>query len=223
LPRPPVPPRKTRSKFSRPLGEIARAFRPQVAVDDCLVACLGGILAEFGERRGLAIDLRREVIKQVCGYRGAFGSTSTKIVPNLNVHFRNARIGQDIEAKEKQGDTSSRIFLDNVCMDDRTSFPIVGVGPKYWSTQTHLAVRNQAEMDHALIVLRATDELVQYFDPFQRPGPVGESPEVIREIPAVHFLKLWQEAFMGPLWVLWIAQVRERPSLESFGGRKADV
>ncbi len=36
-------------------------------------------------------------------------------------------------------------------------------------------------------------------------------------MPTATFVRLWQQALMAPAWVLWIAQTRERPTLEAFG------
>jgi hypothetical protein len=212
------PPRgEPAKKFDRPLEEIAHAFRPQYAPDDCTVVCLDGIVREFAKRRGFEFQHGRDTLKQICGYRGTFGSTSTKIVPNLNVAFRNNRLGNDLAARESQGSASTRDLLEKMCTSELTSFPIIGVSKNYWKAQTHLQVRTQAELDHTLIVLAANKEAIRYYDPYQRPAPPGVARETVHQMPTVTFLKLWQEALMAPAWLLWIAQTRERPPLEAFG------
>jgi hypothetical protein len=211
------PHREPAKKHSRSPDEIAHAFRPQFAPDDCLVSCLDGILREFGDRRGFDIRLGRDTLKQVCGYHGSFGSTSTKVIPNLNVAFRNNRLGRDLEARESQGPSSTSAMLRKVCESETTSFPIVGVGKEYWRTQSHVKTRGEGDLDHTLIVMDATTEVVRYFDPFRRHGPAQAAPEPVLEMRTVTFLNLWEQALMAPSWLLWIAQTRERPPLEAFG------
>jgi hypothetical protein len=181
------------------------------------VVCLEGAVREFCERRRFDIPLTRNTIKQVCGYKGTFGSTSRKVVPNLNVVLRNARLGKEVVAHESQAPDSTLAGLRQVCKSETASFPIVALGKEYWSVQTHLKVRNPGEMEHTVIVLDAGEDEVSYFDPFQRMPAAGDAPSTVRQMSTVTFLRLWQEALMAPAWVLWLAQTRERPTLEAFG------
>ena len=183
-----LPPRGATLKFSRPLEEIAAAFRPQTALNDCLVVALEGISFEFGVRRGFDLGVGREMAKELCGYRGDLGSRPTKMVPNLNIHLQNRKLVRLVEARESQGDSTTLAKLKGVCEEERTSFPIVGVGQRYWDVQKHAKVPPaERRMDHALVVLTASAEEVRYFDPFQRPGAPGSLLERVHAMPTLSF------------------------------------
>jgi len=217
LPRRPLPnPEQRDQKFARPLGEIAGKFRPQFETDDCLVAALEGIHREFFERRGIALKLDREELKGLCGYSHGTGSNASKMVPNFNVHLRNARVAQWVEAKESIGSETTFDSLHRICEEETTSFPIVGVGKRYWDIQTHIKLPREREMDHALVVLKASTSEVIYYDPLQRPGSPSSPAEKVHSMPYVLLSQIENEALMAQNWMFWLAQTGWRPTLEAF-------
>ncbi len=206
----------------RTLEQIASRFRSQYGSDDCLVAALEGILREFGERRGFDLAFPRDDLKGLCGYRNGFGSHFSKMVPNLNTRLRNLRLGRLVEAKETLGGATTLALISGICESEETSFPIIGVGSRYWEVQTHLRVTKEHSMDHALVVLKATPEEVVYYDPFQRPGPAASTSERVYSMPYVTLSQLSNEALMAVNWLFWLTQTGFSPVLESFQPGRVD-
>jgi hypothetical protein len=206
-------PQTVSPKFGRTLEEIAAEFGTQFSSDDCLLVNLSSILIEFGKRKGYELRLSRERLKEVCAYSHGFGCQSTRIAPNLSIHFKNHHLGSTIEAKESQAGSSSIKFLGKVCLDDATSFPIVGVSPEYWEIQKHLDTKGDGEMEHTLVILRATDVDIEYYDPFQRRATATGISELVHRMSTVAFTRIWTEAFMASRWMLWIRERAQTSTL----------
>ncbi len=197
--------RPSLQKLGRSLEEIALDFVPQFTTDDCLVVNVAGIMAEYGRRKGLDLNLSRDRIKQICGYSRGFGSQLTRIAPNLQIHLRNLRLGDYLEATESQGDQSTIARLGRLVVDEATSFPIVSVNREYWAVQAHSKVKPEGEMEHTLIVLDATEEEVVYYDPFQRQSGSGKGAAINR-MPTTKFTSLWANDCLAPKWMLWLVE-----------------
>jgi hypothetical protein len=195
------------------LEEIATDFGIQFASDDCLLVNLSGILIEFGKRRGYELRLSRDRLKEVCAYSHGFGCQSTRIAPNLLIYFKNHHLGNTIEARESEGGDSSVKLLRKVCLDEAASFPIVGVSSEYWKIQKHLDIKGDGEMDHTLVILRATDDDIEYYDPYQRRVTTTGINECVHRIPAVAFTRIWTEACMASRWILWLRERAQTSTL----------
>jgi hypothetical protein len=200
-------------KYNRTLDEIAAEFGTQFSSDDCLLVNLSSILIEFGKRRGYELRLPRDRLKEVCAYSHGFGCQSTRVAPNLSIHFKNHHLGSTIEAMETQAGDSSIKSLRKVCLDEITSFPIVGVSPEYWDLQNHLDKKGDGEMDHTLVILRATDVDIEYYDPFQRRTTATGINRLVHRMSTVAFTRIWTEAYMASRWMLWIRERAQTSTL----------
>jgi len=182
-------PQTVSPKFGRTLDEVAAEFGAQFSNDDCLLVNLSSILIEFGKRKGYELRLTRDRLKEICAYTHGFGCLSTRIAPNLSIHFKNHHLGSTIEAKETQAGSSSIRFLSKVCLGEATSFPIVGVSQEYWEIQRHLDKKGDGEMDHTLVILKATDVDIEYYDPFQKRATATGINESVHRMPTVVFTR----------------------------------
>jgi len=204
-------------KFDRPMEEIVSTFRHQQDDDDCYVCALGSVMEEFGQRLGFEFAPTRPLMKDLTGYTKGSGSRSQKVGVNTNQYLRRRGLNRSVAVKETQGSDSSIASLVAVCNDNRTSLPLVGVGPGYWKLQRHLDVKGTSDMDHVLIVLKASATEILYFCPASSPT----SANSLHTMTTVDFSRIWKEVYIDPNWMLWLALSGETPPLEAWaGGRK---
>ena len=114
------------------------------------------------------------------------------------------------------GAVSNLDKLRETCVDERKSYPIVGVAPEYFTEQAAgYKVEGRPRMDHALIVLKVAsdNQTVTFFDPFENYLRKANVKIVVTELPSVRFNGYWGHADRG-YWMAWIEPVSRQ--LESF-------
>ncbi len=175
-------------------------FATQPEEDQCLTTATKNVLDEISGRRDVDFQFSISDLNDLCDYRPETGQDSILLQENLNSELED--YGYEMKLSRGLNEEDLRAIVK----DDRRSYPIASVSPRYFdevenSYKPRRGSSGDYQLQHVLIVFAVNSEKVLYYDTFHDIFERRQNVEVEREMSDNLFYQLWSETGNEVLWV----------------------